>query len=158
MMAKWYQSAIAVGFEVTRENMCAMPTANVGAPPARPNMVFSPRSTANFSMPASVTGNPAALILLTTSVGAPLVLIAKYSPGWRTQAAIIAMSATIISVTIAPYPMSRIRDSRAIILQVVPEAISEWNPETAPQAIVMQTNGKTGPPKIGPVPSMNLVS
>ena len=50
--------------------------------------------------------------------------------------------------------MSRMRDSRAIILQVVPEEMREWNPETAPQAMVMQTNGKTGPANTGPVPSM----
>ena len=53
-------------------------------------------------MPASVTGNPAALILATTSAGAPFVLMAKYSPGSSTHAAIIAISATIISMTIAP--------------------------------------------------------
>ncbi len=29
--------------------------------------------------------------------------------------------------------------SRSIILGVVPEAISEWNPEIAPQAMVMNT-------------------
>ena len=31
--------------------------------------------------------------------------------------------------------------SLLIILGVVPEAISEWKPEIAPQAIVMKTNG-----------------
>src|SRR5256886_11253483 len=30
--------------------------------------------------------------------------------------------------------MSRMRDSRAIILQVVPEEMREWNPETAPRS------------------------
>ena len=74
-----------------RENMCAIPTAKVGAPPARPNIVFSPRSAASCFIPCSVTGNPAALIFATTSVGAPLVLMAKYSPGCKTQAAIIAI-------------------------------------------------------------------
>ena len=38
----------------------------------------------------------------TTSVGVPFTLIAKYSPGCSTHAAIIAINATIISVTIAP--------------------------------------------------------
>jgi len=33
--------------------------------------------------------------------------------------------------------MSRMRDSRAIILQVC-GGMREWNPETAPQAMVMQ--------------------
>ena len=41
---------------------------------------------------------------------------------------------------------------------VVPLAISEWKPEIAPQAMVMKTNGKTLPPKSGPVPSMKEVS
>jgi hypothetical protein len=51
--------------------------------------------------------------------------MAKYSPGCSTQAAINAISATIISVIIAPYPMSRMRDSRSSIFGVVPDAISE---------------------------------
>ena len=41
---------------------------------------------------------------------------------------------------------------------MVPDAINEWKPEIAPQAIVMNTNGKTLPPKIGPVPSTNCVT
>jgi hypothetical protein len=48
-------------------------------------------------------------------------------------------------------------DSRVIIFGVVPEAIKEWNPETAPQAMVMHTKGNTGPAKTRPLPSMNLV-
>ena len=36
---------------------------------------------------------------------------------------------------------------------VVPEAMSAWNPEIAPQAMVMKANGNTLPAKIGPVPS-----
>ena len=40
----------------------------------------------------------------------------------------------------------------------MPEAMSEWEPEMAPQAIVMNTNGNTLPPKIGPVPSTNCVT
>jgi hypothetical protein len=40
---------------------------------------------------------------------------------------------------------------------VVPEAISEWNPEIAPQAMVMKQNGKILPAKIGPVPSTKRV-
>ena len=41
---------------------------------------------------------------------------------------------------------------------VVPDEISEWKPEIAPQAIVMKQNGKTLPAKIGPVPSTKRVS
>ena len=48
--------------------------------------------------------------------------------------------------------------SRVSILGVVPEAISEWKPEIAPQATVMKANGKTLPPNSGPVPSTNWVS
>ncbi len=40
----------------------------------------------------------------------------------------------------------------------MPLATSEWNPEIAPQAIVMKQNGKIFPPKIGPLPSANRVS
>ncbi len=39
----------------------------------------------------------------------------------------------------------------------MPLAISEWNPEIAPHAIVMKQNGKIFPPKIGPVPSAKRV-
>ena len=48
--------------------------------------------------------------------------------------------------------------SRASNLGVVPEEMIAWNPETAPQAIVMKQNGKTAPANTGPVPSMNFVS
>ena len=82
--------------------MCAIPTANVGAPPARLNIVFAPRFCARIDMSFSVTGKPAAETFATTSAGAPFMLMAKYSPGWITHAAIIAINATIISVTIAP--------------------------------------------------------
>src|ERR1700730_13453591 len=65
--------------------MCAMPTANVGAPPARLYIVCSPRFCARIDISSSLTGNPAAETFCTTSVGVPLVFIAKYSPGWSTQ-------------------------------------------------------------------------
>ena len=35
---------------------------------------------------------------------------------------------------------------------VVPDATSEWKPESAPHAIVMNTNGKSDPANTGPVP------
>jgi hypothetical protein len=34
----------------------------------------------------------------------------------------------------------------------VPEEISEWKPDSAPQAIVMKANGKSAPAKTGPAP------
>ncbi len=40
---------------------------------------------------------------------------------------------------------------------VVPLETSAWNPEIAPQAIVMNTNGNTLPVNSGPVPSTNCV-
>jgi hypothetical protein len=36
-------------------------------------------------------------------------------------------------------------DSFWMSFGVVPEAMSEWKPESAPQATVMNTNGKRGP-------------
>ena len=53
------------------------------------------------------------------------MFIAKYTPGSRIQAAIIAITPTNDSISIAPYPMMRASLSRAIILGVVPEATSE---------------------------------
>src|SRR6266480_4638556 len=69
MIAKWYQSASAVGPVEIRANMCAIPTAKVGAPPARLNMVDSPRSETSRVICCSVIGNPEELALSTTSHG-----------------------------------------------------------------------------------------
>ena len=52
----------------------------------------------------------------------------------------------------------RISRSLANNFGVVPEAISAWKPEIAPQAMVINTNGNSLPPNIGPVPSVNCVS
>ncbi|MOA03188.1 hypothetical protein D3C78_1226760 [compost metagenome] len=41
---------------------------------------------------------------------------------------------------------------------VVPEEISAWKPDTAPQAMVMNRNGNSVPFHTGPVPSVNWVS
>ena len=40
---------------------------------------------------------------------------------------------------------------------MVPEEIRAWNPETEPQAMVMNRNGKSFPENTGPLPSTNLV-
>jgi hypothetical protein len=37
-------------------------------------------------------------------------------------------------------------------LEVVPVETSAWNPEIAPHAIVMKTNGKSAPGMTGPPP------
>ena len=42
--------------------------------------------------------------------------------------------------------------SLSSIFDVVPVETSAWNPEMAPHAMVMKTNGNTGPGKIGPPP------
>ena len=47
--------------------------------------------------------------------------------------------------------MRRTWRSFSIIFGVVPEAISAWKPESAPQAIVMNTNGNSAPANTGPV-------
>src|SRR5438445_5289361 len=78
------------------------------------------------------------------------LLIAKYAPGVSVHAAIMAMMATNDSAAIAPYPTMRACDSRAISLGVVPLEIKEWNPLMAPQAMVMNANGKRLPAKMGP--------
>ena len=43
-------------------------------------------------------------------------------------------------------------DSLSTIFGVVPDEMRPWNPEIAPHAIVMNTNGKSGPGIIGPPP------
>jgi hypothetical protein len=70
------------------------------------------------------------------------------------QAAMRAMMATKDSVSIPPYPMRRTWPSFWIIFGVVPEAMREWKPDSAPQAIVMNTNGKREPANTGPFPLM----
>jgi hypothetical protein len=78
-------------------------------------------------------------------------------PGSSTQAAVSAMIATKDSASMPPKPTRRRCDSLSTIFGVVPEEISEWKPETAPQAIVMNRNGNSLPANTGPEPSMNRV-
>jgi len=54
--------------------------------------------------------------------------------------------------------MKRICVSFSTIFGVVPDEISECQPDTAPQAMVMNRNGNTLPAHAGPVPSMNFVT
>ena len=42
--------------------------------------------------------------------------------------------------------------SFSIIFGVVPEAIREWKPDRAPQAMMMNTNGNSAPANTGPWP------
>jgi hypothetical protein len=53
--------------------------------------------------------------------------------------------------------MTRMSFSFAMSLGVVPDAMSEWKPDTAAQAMVMKQKGNTAPANTGPVPSMNRV-
>ena len=48
--------------------------------------------------------------------------------------------------------MGRISLSLSIIFGVVPVPTSEWNPDMAPHAMVMNANGYNGPGTIGPPP------
>ena len=48
--------------------------------------------------------------------------------------------------------MKRTWVSFSIIFGVVPEAIRLWKPESAPHAIVMNTNGNSAPANTGPSP------
>ena len=83
-------------------NMCAMPSAKVGAPPVRPIILCSPTLAANCAICAGVTGKPSAVTCAVTAAAAPFILMAKYSPGCMTHAAISAMTPTSISVIMAP--------------------------------------------------------
>src|ERR1022692_989364 len=74
----------------------------VGAPPARPTIVFSPMPDATAAMSAGVTANPSAVMCWVTAATSPFMLIAKYSPGRIEHAAMTAMTPTHISVIIAP--------------------------------------------------------
>src|ERR1700675_4694155 len=85
------------------------------------------------------------------------LLIAKYTPGVMAQAAIMAITPTNDSISIAPHPKKRGWLSRMIILGVVPDEISEWKPLMAPQAMVMKQNGNILPANTGPLPSMKRV-
>ncbi len=53
-------------------------------------------------MPEEVTGKPSAETCWVTATASPFMLIAKYCPGSRAHAAMMAMMPTHISVIIAP--------------------------------------------------------
>ncbi len=52
----------------------------------------------------------------------------------------------------------RVSGSRRINFGVVPLEIREWNPLTAPQAMVINAKGKMVPANTGPLPSAKRVS
>src|SRR4051812_22279212 len=116
-----------------RENICAIPSANAGAPPVRLKSVSSPTLLARLDMSAAVIGKFHEEIIAVAAVGEPPttpagLLMAKYAPGLSVQAATMAMMATNDSAAIPAYPTMRMCDSRAISLGVVPLEINEWKP------------------------------
>ena len=134
-----------------------MPTASVGAPPVRATRVGSSTAAAAAAELVGVIVKPR----LATAVGGGLDGGAEHArPGRSSRstgrgrcidAAISAMIATNDSIehaAVADEPDLRLL---LIIFGVVPEAISAWKPDSAPQAMVMNTNGNSAPAKTGPV-------
>ena len=72
-------------------------------------------------------------------------------PGSSAVAAASAITATNDSISMPPYPMTRASCSWRIILGVVPDDTSAWNPLIAPHAMVMKQKGKILPAKTGPL-------
>ncbi|MCY1287454.1 hypothetical protein D9M70_364490 [compost metagenome] len=67
-IAKWYQKAMVFSPGSTLCRMCAIPTARVGAPPARARMVCSPMSRAVASNCSGVMAKPQLLTAAATLV------------------------------------------------------------------------------------------
>ena len=86
----------------------AMPTAKVGAPPARDKIVFSPTFFAISSKAASVTGKPILSVMTCAALAASVpikaagLFIAKYTPGSSELAAANAIIATKLSIIMPP--------------------------------------------------------
>ena len=72
-------------------------------------------------------------------------------------AAMSAIIETNPSTSIAPKPIKGMSCSLMSILGVVPDEIRPWNPEIAPQAIVINMKGNSFPGIIGPPPWANFV-
>ena len=84
-----------------------MPTASVGAPPVRDRMVDSPTWAAIWSSITGVTVKPqpemaSAASLVVEPIRAAGLLSAKYTAGSSTEAAISAIIATKLSISMAP--------------------------------------------------------
>ena len=74
-----------------------MPKASEGAPPVRAKRVFSPASRARFDMSIALTGKPQEEMVAAAAAGAAPTMhggefTAKYTPGWRVQAAKLSSS------------------------------------------------------------------
>ncbi len=77
--------------------------------------------------------------------------------GRATAAAIRASTATRHSTSIMPKATGRISLHLSTSFGVVPEPMKAWKPEMAPQAMVIEMNGHTGPARTGPPPCMKSV-
>ena len=123
----------------------------------RPTSVCSPTAAAAAVSCSGEMVNPmfATAAEAVSTVGprtVPGMFIAKYRPWSSTHAAASAQIATNDSMSMAPYPIIRTCDSFSMSFGVVPDATREWKPDSAPQAIVMNTNGNSDPANTGPVP------
>ena len=93
---------------IRRLMMCAIPTARVGAPPARDRMVFSPTSLAVCNRVAASTEKfslvvmTSAAVLASVPISAAGLFIAKYTPGSSEAAAASAIMATKLSIIMPP--------------------------------------------------------
>ncbi|MNY11786.1 hypothetical protein D3C86_1448340 [compost metagenome] len=106
-IAKWYQNAMVFSPGRTWWRICAIPTARVGAPPARARMVVSPISWATACSASGVIAKPQLLtVCATATASAPTtaagLFMAKYTPGSITEAATMAMIATNDSISMPP--------------------------------------------------------
>ena len=106
-IAKWYQNAIVFSPGSTLCRIWAMPTASVGAPPARARMLCSPMSLAVASSTSGVTVKPQLVMVCATActslpTSAAGLFMAKYTPGSITEAATRAMIATKDSISMPP--------------------------------------------------------
>ncbi|MCY1362949.1 hypothetical protein D9M69_496910 [compost metagenome] len=84
-----------------------MPTARVGAPPARARMLCSPISVAVCCSTSGVMAKPQLLTVAATAftsvpTSAAGLFMAKYTPGSITEAATMAMMATKDSISMPP--------------------------------------------------------
>src|SRR5919112_6864260 len=109
MMAKWYQKACsdAPRMPVRPARIWLIPTARVGAPPVLPMMDSSPTLWAVWLRVSGLTENPKPLTAWAADWAvsprrAGLAFIAKYTPGSRMVAAIMAITATKDSISMAP--------------------------------------------------------
>ncbi len=67
------------------------------------------------------------------------------------------MTPTMHSASMPPKATGRMSLHLSISLGVVPDPMKAWKPEMAPQAMVIEMKGHTGPASTGPPPWMKSV-